>query len=175
MIAKLFLSNSLWLGPMTLANAETGQMATHFSGLFSKPPAMRLAFVSLHLGTQLHEGGGSFYFVSSCVTVLAPICWMNDTCWTWFGRSFRSWTQRNFTSDPPSSMVEREMSNCPPSDLLQASSWRLPTSLPPAPHHFLCPNVSSWPEQVNLGVCFLYTLPLPARSSHRTLCFSWPV
>ena len=69
MTAKLFLSNSLGFGSMMLANAETVAIwATHASGPFSKPPAMRLAFVSLHLNKSSTRVEGSFYFASNCIT-----------------------------------------------------------------------------------------------------------
>lgn len=147
MTAKLFLSNSLGFGSMTLANA---------SGPFSKPPAMRLAFVSLHLNKSSTRAGGSFYFVSSCIT----------SAWHLFAERM---THAEHGLEGPSEAGHTE--TLPHSLPLPWSRERYPTvSLRTFcrchsggrqqasllfPHHFLCPNVSSWPEQVNLDVCFL--------------------
>ena len=141
MTAKLFLSNSLGFGSMTLANAETVAIwATHASGPFSKPPAMRLAFVSLHLNKSSTRVGGSFCFASSCIT----------SAWHLFAERM---TQAEHGLEGPSEAVHREtlphspslpwsreMSNCLPSDLLQVSLWRPPTSLPLVPTSFSLPK-----------------------------------
>lgn len=144
MTAKLFLSNSLGFGSMMLANAETVAIwATHASGPFSKPPAMRLAFVSLHLNKSSTRVEGSFYFASSCIT----------SAWHLFSERM---TQAEHGLEGPSEAGHRETlphtpplpwsrERCPIVSLLTFcrchSGGRQQASLL-FPHHFLCPNVS---------------------------------